>query len=234
MVRKALKVSLGAGAQRRVGLRAAGHDDRTESRRLFPRQQHEAEDGDFATGDEAIKAYDSGRCDAYTTDSSGLYGERLKLAKPDDHIVLPEIISKEPLSPAVRQGDDQWCDIVRWAHFAMLNAEELGVTKTNVDEQLKSRQSGNPATARCRGQLRRGARPHQRLGLSDRQAGRQLRRDFRAQRRPGLAAENRARPQRAVDQGRPPVRAAGSLICSQVASPRRAARWQRTPKVRCS
>ncbi|MBI3436237.1 MAG: amino acid ABC transporter substrate-binding protein [Proteobacteria bacterium] len=92
----------------------------------------------FASVDEALAAYDSGRCDAYTTDASGLYGVRLKLAKPDDHIVLPEIISKEPLSPFVRHGDDQWFDIVKWAHFALVNAEELAISKANVDEQIKS------------------------------------------------------------------------------------------------
>ena len=89
----------------------------------------------FATADEAAKAYDTGRCDAFTTDSSGLYGERLQLSKPDDNIVLPEIISKEPLSPSVRQGDDLWENIVRWTHHAMLDAEEFGITKSNVDEQ---------------------------------------------------------------------------------------------------
>src|ERR1700749_4247037 len=92
----------------------------------------------FATADEAVKAYDPSRCDAYTTDSSGLYGERLRLSTPGDHIVLPEIISKEPLSPAVRQGDDTWEDIVRWTHYAMVNAEELGVNQKNVDDMLKS------------------------------------------------------------------------------------------------
>src|SRR5690606_10021360 len=92
----------------------------------------------FATSDETVKAYDSGRCDAFTTDASGLYAERLKLTNPDDHIVLPEIISKKPLGPSVRHGDDQWFDVVKWVHFAMLNAEELGVTQANVDEQLKS------------------------------------------------------------------------------------------------
>ena len=92
----------------------------------------------FASSDEAIKAYDSGRCDAFTTDASGLYAERLRLANSADHIVLPEIISKEPLGPAVRQGDDQWFDVVKWTLFAMLNAEELGVTSKNVDEMLKS------------------------------------------------------------------------------------------------
>src|ERR1700683_2881839 len=102
----------------------------------------------FATADEAVKAYDTSRCDSYTTDSSGLYGERLRLTDPSAHIVLPEIISKEPLSPAVRQGDDSWEDLVRWVHYAMLDAEELGVTKANVDEQLKS---ANPEIRRLLG-----------------------------------------------------------------------------------
>lgn len=92
----------------------------------------------FEKADEAVKAYDSGRCDAYTTDASGLYSERLRLANSNDHVVLPEIISKEPLGPATRHGDDQWFDIVKWLHFAMLTAEELGVTKANVDEMMKS------------------------------------------------------------------------------------------------
>jgi len=92
----------------------------------------------FATVDEALKAYEGGRCDAFTTDQSGLYATRLQFANPDDHIVLPEIISKEPLGPSVRHGDDQWFDIVKWVHFAMLNAEELGVTSKNLDEMLKS------------------------------------------------------------------------------------------------
>jgi general L-amino acid transport system substrate-binding protein len=92
----------------------------------------------FATANEAVKAYDAGRCDAYTTDASGLYAERLRLAAPNDHVVLPEIISKEPLGPSVRHGDDQWFDIVKWVHFAMLNAEELGVSSKNIDEMMKS------------------------------------------------------------------------------------------------
>ena len=92
----------------------------------------------FATADEAIKAYDSSRCDAYTTDASGLAGERLRLANVNDHIILPEIIAKEPLGPAGRHGDDQWFDIVKWTHYAMVAAEELGITKANVDDQVKS------------------------------------------------------------------------------------------------
>ncbi len=94
----------------------------------------------FATADETIKAYDGGRCDVFTTDVSQLYAERLKLTNANDHVILPEIISKEPLGPAVRHGDDQWFDIVKWVHFAMVNAEELGVSSKNIDEALKSTQ----------------------------------------------------------------------------------------------
>jgi general L-amino acid transport system substrate-binding protein len=102
----------------------------------------------FATADEALKAYDSSRCDAYTTDASGLAGERLRLANVNDHIILPEIISKEPLGPVVRHGDDQWFDIVKWTHYAMVTAEELGITRANVDDQMKS---DNPEIKRLLG-----------------------------------------------------------------------------------
>ncbi len=102
----------------------------------------------FEKSDEVVKAYDEGRCDVYTTDRSGLAAQRLKLKNPDEHIVLPEIISKEPLGPVVRQGDDQWFDLVKWTLFAMINAEELGVTSKNVDEMKKS---DNPAIKRLLG-----------------------------------------------------------------------------------
>lgn len=102
----------------------------------------------FATSDETVKAYDAGRCDAFTTDASGLYAERLKLTNPDEHLVLPEIISKEPLGPAVRNTDPQWFNLIKWVHFAMLNAEELGVTQANVDEKTKS---DNPEIKRLLG-----------------------------------------------------------------------------------
>jgi len=92
----------------------------------------------FATADEVVKAYDTGRCDVFSTDLSQLYAERLKLTNPNDHGILPEIISKEPLAPVVRHGDDQWLDIARWTHFAMLNAEELGVSSKNIGDALKS------------------------------------------------------------------------------------------------
>ena len=102
----------------------------------------------FEKADEVVAAYDAGRCDVYTTDQSGLYAQRLKLTDPAAHVVLPQIISKEPLGPVVRQGDDQWLNIVKWTHFAMLNAEELGVTQANVDEM---KNSNNPAIKRLLG-----------------------------------------------------------------------------------
>ena len=92
----------------------------------------------FEKADEAIAAYDAGRCDTFTTDSSGLYAERLKLKNPAENVILPEIISKEPLGPVVKQGDFQWFTITKWVYYALLTAEELGVTKANVDEMLKS------------------------------------------------------------------------------------------------
>jgi len=92
----------------------------------------------FGTADETVKAYESGRCDVFTSDVSQLYAERLKLAAPADHAVLPEVISKEPLGPVVRHGDDQWFDIVKWTLFAMINAEEYAITQKNVDEMAKS------------------------------------------------------------------------------------------------
>ncbi len=103
----------------------------------------------FATADEAIRAYDSGRCDAFSTDASGLYAERLKLAHPDENVVLKETISKEPFSPAVRQGDDRWFNLVKWTQFALVDAEELGVTSQNVEEMKKS---PNPEIRRLLGQ----------------------------------------------------------------------------------
>jgi general L-amino acid transport system substrate-binding protein len=92
----------------------------------------------FATANEAVKAYDAGRCDAYTTDASALYAERLRVTNPDDHVILPEIISKEPLGPVVRHGDDQWYDIVKWTLFAMIDAEELNISTKTLDEAMKS------------------------------------------------------------------------------------------------
>lgn len=88
----------------------------------------------FGSLDELVKAFDKGKCDTYTADLSQLYAVRLRLANPDDSIVLTDVISKEPLGPAVRQGDDKWFNIVRWTLFALIDAEELEVTAAGVDE----------------------------------------------------------------------------------------------------
>ena len=92
----------------------------------------------FTTAAEAVKAYDAGRCDVFTSDVSQLYAERLTLKTPDDHVILPDVISKEPLGPVVRQGDEQWVNIVKWTAFALVNAEELGVSSKSVDGALHS------------------------------------------------------------------------------------------------
>jgi general L-amino acid transport system substrate-binding protein len=102
----------------------------------------------FEKVDEAVSAYQAGRCDSYTTDASGLYSVKLLMQNADEHIVLPDIISKEPLGPSVRQGDSQWFTVVRWVHFALLGAEEAGVTQANVDQMLTS---ANPEIKRLLG-----------------------------------------------------------------------------------
>jgi general L-amino acid transport system substrate-binding protein len=102
----------------------------------------------FATSDLAIAAYDSKRCDAYTADHSGLLSAMHTLAEPDLNTILNEVVAKEPLGPAVRKGDETWFEFIRWVHFAMLLAEEAGVTSANVDDQLKSE---IPATKRLLG-----------------------------------------------------------------------------------
>lgn len=102
----------------------------------------------FDRADEVLAAYDAGRCDVYTSDHSGLAARRLVMTDPEEHIVLPETISKEPLAPAVRHGDDQWFDIVTWTVYALIEAEEYGVTQGNVDEMAGSE---NPNIARMLG-----------------------------------------------------------------------------------
>ena len=103
----------------------------------------------YDTSDESAKSLESGRCDVLTSDQSQLYAQRIKLAQPDEYVVLPEVISKEPLGPLVRQGDEEWFDIVRWTLFAMLNAEELGVDSKNVERIAK--ETKNPDVARLLG-----------------------------------------------------------------------------------
>lgn len=96
----------------------------------------------FSKAEDAIAAYDRNECDAYTADQSQLYSIRMKLAHPEEHIVLPEVISKEPLGPAIHAGDEQWFNIVRWTLFALINADELGVRGANVaDEKANSKRA---------------------------------------------------------------------------------------------
>lgn len=103
----------------------------------------------FDTSEQTVGGYEAGRCDVLTSDTSQLAALRIQLSDPDQSVILPEIISKEPLGPAVRQGDDQWFNIVKWSLFAMLNAEELGITGDNVDAMLDSE---DPDIARLLGQ----------------------------------------------------------------------------------
>lgn len=95
------------------------------------------------TNEEALTNYTAGRCDAYTTDASGLAASRATFENPNDHIILPEIISKEPLGPAVRQGDDQWADVVRWVLNVLIAAEEYGINQGNVDKLAQGANNPN-------------------------------------------------------------------------------------------
>lgn len=115
------------------------------------------------TSAEGRAAYSAGRCDIYTTDASALAAQRSGLENPENHMILPEIISKEPLGPVVRHGDDQWFDIVKWSHNAMLNAEELGVTSANAME--RSKDASNPAVQKLLGTADAGLGGQ--LGLSE-------------------------------------------------------------------
>ncbi|MBU6951881.1 amino acid ABC transporter substrate-binding protein [Hahella sp. HN01] len=102
----------------------------------------------FDTSDQTVKGFEAGRCDVLTSDQSQLYALRIQLSNPDKAMVLPEVISKEPLGPVVRQGDDQWFNIVKWSLFAAITAEELGVSSDNVD---KMKSSTNPNVQRLLG-----------------------------------------------------------------------------------
>ena len=124
----------------------------------------------FEKSDEVARAYDAGRCDVYTEDMSALFALRHKLARPADHRILPEVLSKEPLGPLVRQGDSAWADVVRWSLFAMILGEELGVTSANVGAMKDSR---NPEIRRLLGVEGKAG---QKLALDGRWAARILQR----------------------------------------------------------
>jgi general L-amino acid transport system substrate-binding protein len=140
MVRKALKVNSALELNGASVCAQSGTTTELNLADYFRANNMKYEIVAFGTAGETIKAYESGRCDALTTDVSQLYAERLKLSNVNDHVILPEVISKEPLGPVVRQGDDQWFDVVKWVLFATLNAEELGVSSKTIDEALKSKQ----------------------------------------------------------------------------------------------
>ena len=102
----------------------------------------------FEKSSEVASAYDLGRCDVYTSDKSGLAAQRLKMQNPDDHIILEDTISKEPLGPAVRHGDDEWFDVVKWTLMALIEAEELNITQSNINTFKNTK---NPRIARFLG-----------------------------------------------------------------------------------
>ena len=149
---------------------------------------------------------------------SQLYAERLKLANPADHAVLPEVISKEPLGPMVRHGDDQWFDLVKWTLFAMVDAEELGITQKNVDDMAKSDKPELKRVFGTDGNLGES------LGVTKDWVSRIVKavgnygEVVRSQRRRRLQARDRPRAQPALEQGRNSVRAADPLIAGRAAA----------------
>ena len=135
------------------------------------------------SADEMIAAYEAGQCNVLTTDESGLFAMRLQLAKPGDSMILPDVISKEPLGPAVRQDDMQWFNIVKWVNFAMINAEELGVSSKTIDDALKSQKPAVKRLVGTEGDFGKPLGLSTRLGRAHHPGGRQLRRSVRPQRR---------------------------------------------------
>ena len=208
MVRKALKVNSALELNGASVCAQSGTTTELNLADYFRANNMKYEVVAFGTADETIKAYESGRCDAFTTDVSQLYSEKLKLSNANDHVILPEVISKEPLGPLVRHGDDQWFDVVKWVLFAMLNAEELGVSSKTLDEALKSKQPEIRRMLGLEGTHGEQLGLTQGLGGAHRAARGQLRRGVRAQCRGLVQARHQPRPQPALDQRRHPVRAA--------------------------
>lgn len=138
MVRKSAKISSALELSNTTVCTQTGTTNQLNMADYFRSNNMKYEGVVFNTADEVIKAYESGRCDVFTTDLSQVYAERLKLSKPDDHVILPELISKEPLGPVVRHGDDQWFDVVKWTLFALINAEEYDISQKSLDQRLKS------------------------------------------------------------------------------------------------
>ena len=134
----------------------------------------------FDKWQDAVTAYTNKSCQVLSADVSALSLARQQLADPNDHIILPEIAARHMVGPAVRQGDEDWFSIVRWTIYALIAAEELGITSANVDAMRGLAERGGAPLSRCRHGFRPAARPRRRLDAAHDQAGRQLRRDFRA------------------------------------------------------
>ena len=164
-----------------------------------------------ASPEETLADYQSGKCDVLTSDMSQLYSLRLELDQPDEQVILPDAISKEPLGPVVREDDPKWATLVRWVHFALLDAEELGVGSDTIDAALQSKKPDVRRLVGTRRQFRRTDQPVERLGRGDGAPGRQLRRNLRPQYRRRLATRHPARHEPAVESRRNPVRAADPL-----------------------
>jgi general L-amino acid transport system substrate-binding protein len=138
MVRKALKADSAVELDGKTVCAQSGTTNELNAADFFRNNRLTYRPVASGSADEALKAYHDGRCEAFTADVSQLYAQRSRMAVSADHVILPDIISKEPLGPAVRQDDVQWLNIVKWTHFAMLNAEELGIGRPNLDEALRS------------------------------------------------------------------------------------------------
>jgi len=148
LVRKALGVSSAKELNGATFCIQAGTTTELNLTDYFQANKMEYKAVTYDTSGQTVDGFKSGRCDVLTSDASQLYGLKLKLEDPDSAFVLPEIISKEPLGPVVRQGDDDWFNIVRWTMYATLEAEELGVSSANVEAMLKSE---NPSIKRLMG-----------------------------------------------------------------------------------
>src|SRR5262245_14316771 len=138
MLRKALNINSALDLDGKKVCFQSGTTTGLNLKDFFTTNNMKFEEIALPTAAETEKAYDSGRCDVLTTVVSGLYAERVGLSNPSDHVVLPDVVSNDPLGPAVRQGDDQWFEVVKWTLFAMLNAEELGVGKETLEAARKS------------------------------------------------------------------------------------------------
>ena len=177
MLRKALNISSALDLDGKKVCVQSGTTTGLNLKDFFTTNNMKFEEIALPTAAETEKAYDSGRCDVLTTDVSGLYAERVALKNPRDHVVLPDVISKEPLGPAVRQGDDQWFEIVKWTLFACSTRKSSG-SAGKPSRPPEVNQTGRDAARRQRGKFRREPRPDQGLGRAHRRASGQLRRVF--------------------------------------------------------